>query len=72
MCNLEAARKACKLQELDTNLSNIEQLFNRQFLSLSDSQTDDLCKQRREWARHWEAEQKQKSGPLWQDLPRTS
>ena len=35
MCNFSAAQRICKLKGLDTNLSNTEQLFNRQFLSLS-------------------------------------
>ena len=69
MCNFEAAQRICTLQGLDTNISNSEQLFNRQFLSLSHEQSDSLCQKRREWALHWEAEQKQQSyGPLWPDL----
>ena len=33
MCNFKAAQKICDLHKLDTDLSNSEQLFNRQFLS---------------------------------------
>ena len=38
-------------------------------MSLSHAQSDGLCQQRREWAVHWEAGEKQKGyGPLWPDL----
>ena len=69
MCDLKAAKKICTMQNLDIDLSNSEQLFNRQFMSLSHAQSDGLCQQRREWAVHWEAGEKQKGyGPLWPDL----
>ena len=42
MCDFEAAQKICTLEGYDSELSNSEQLFNRQFLSLSNS-TDELC-----------------------------
>ena len=69
MCNFSAAQRICKLKGLDTNLSNTEQLFNRQFLSLSHEQSDSLCKERRDMALRWESEKKQQIyGPLWPDL----
>ena len=69
MCNFEAAQKINNLQGLDRRLNNSEQLFNRQFLSLSYHQTNKLCIERRNWARHWEIEQRKQSfGPLWPDL----
>ena len=53
----------------ETNIHNSEQLFNRQFLSLSHTQSDALCKKRRHWAIHWQARQKEQShGPLWPDM----
>ncbi|WP_226412902.1 tetratricopeptide repeat protein [Synechococcus sp. MU1642] len=69
MCNLEAARKICAFRGFDTDIKSSEQLFNRQFLSLSQTQSDELCERRLEWAKHWEDGQKKKSyGPLWPDL----
>ena len=69
MCNFKSAQKICSLKGHDTDLSNSEQLFNRQFLSLSHTQSDELCQQRREWAVSWEAAQGLKGyGPLWPDL----
>ena len=43
MCNFEAARKICILRGLDADLKSSEQLFNRQFLSLSNNQSDSNC-----------------------------
>ena len=54
MCDFQAAERICHLQGHDTDLSNSEQLFNRQFLSLSHAQSDALCQKRREWATQWE------------------
>ena len=69
MCNFESAQRICTLRGHETSLSNSEQLFNRQFLSLSYTQSDSLCQKRQEWAKCWEANQKQKSNaPLWPDL----
>ena len=69
MCNFEAARKICILKKLDTNLRNSEEVFNREFLSLSSTQSEQLCQKRRKWAIHWETSQKKQShGPLWPDL----
>ena len=50
MCNFKSSEKICKLKNLDSDLSNSEQLFNRQFLSLSYTQSEALCQQRREWS----------------------
>ena len=69
MCDFESAESICKLQKLDTKISNSEQLFNRQFLSLSHDQSETRCKKRKEWAMCWEADQIEKIyGPLWPDL----
>ena len=69
MCDFEAAERICSSQKLDKDIANTEQLFNRQFLSLSKEQSDSLCKKRNEWAKQWETNQKHKShGPLWPDL----
>ena len=69
MCKFEAAERICALHELDTNINNDEQLFNRQFLSLSYTQSEDLCQKRRDWALKWEERhEKQSLGALWQDL----
>ena len=69
MCDFEAAQRICNLKSHDTDLGSSEQLFNRQFLSLSHTQSDALCQRRREWALHWEELQQQKSyGPIWPDL----
>ena len=69
MCKFETARKICDLRGVDADLNSNEKLFNRQFLSLSHSQTEDLCKTRQGWASHWEMVQKQQSyGPLYKDL----
>ena len=67
MCNFSAAKKICKLQGLNNNISNTEQLFNRQFLSLSNEQSDSLCKERRDWPYVGRIETA-KYGPLWPDL----
>ena len=69
MCNFEAAEKICNLRRHDAEFRSSEQLFNRQFLSLSNNQSDSLCKKRREWAVSWESSQKKQTyGPLWPDL----
>ena len=69
MCNFDSAQKICNKQKLDNDLSSTEQLFNRQFLSLSNPQTDELCQKRRKWSADWEVRQKQSTnGPLWPDL----
>ena len=47
MCDLKAAKKICTMQNLDIDLSNSEQLFNRQFMSLSHAQSNALCQQRK-------------------------
>ena len=39
-------KKICTKQKLDNDLNNNEQLFNRQFLSLSHPQTDELCRKK--------------------------
>ena len=69
MCNFKSAEKICNLRRHDAEFISSEQLFNRQFLSLSNNQSDSLCKKRREWAVNWERGQKKQTyGPLWPDL----
>ena len=69
MCNFDSAQKICTKQKLDNDLNNNEQLFNRQFLSLSHPQTDELCRKRRKWSADWEIGQKKNTnGPIWPDL----
>ena len=69
MCNFKAAKRICSLQNLDTDLSNSEKLFNRQFMSLSHTQSNALCQTRKKWAKDWEAVEERKGcGPLWPDL----
>ena len=68
MCNFSAAQRICKLKGLDTNISNTEQLFNRQFLVLVMSNLIHLPRATR-YGLTLGAEKKQQIyGPLWPDL----
>ncbi|TCD58125.1 O-linked N-acetylglucosamine transferase, SPINDLY family protein [Synechococcus sp. BS55D] len=69
LCDFEGAERVCALHKLDKNLESNEQIFNRQFLSLSVQQTEELCQKRKQWALHWEGcQQRMGHGPLWPDL----